>query len=88
MRIPGNWQQGFVLDYHTVRSVYVGDDEFGHPRYETVRTALGELVYKLKYHSDTSVLDEIIEAAAVFISGRRLNPDLIVPVPPSRQRSF
>jgi predicted amidophosphoribosyltransferase len=88
MRIPGAWQQGYVLDYHTIRSVYVGDDEFGHPRYETTRTEMGELVYRLKYNSDRSVLDEIIEAAAGFIKGRKIDFDLVVPVPPSRQRTF
>ena len=45
MKIPGRWRDGFVLEYHTTGSVYVGDDEYGHPIFDTQRTELGELLY-------------------------------------------
>ncbi|MFA6471999.1 MAG: ComF family protein [Candidatus Latescibacterota bacterium] len=82
--IQGRWRKGFVLDYHTVGSTFLGSDEYGHPIFDTKRTELGELLYRLKYRSDTSVITEIIQAATDFIS--RWNPeiDCIVPVLPSR----
>ena len=84
MRIPGRWREGFVLDYHTTESVYLGDDEYGHPMFDTKRTELGELLYRLKYRSDTSVVDELVRTASDFVNSWKPGADLIVPVPPSR----
>jgi len=84
LRIPGRWKKGFALDYHTVRSIYVGDDEYGHPMFETERTELGDLLYRLKYRSEASVAEEIVRAAAEFLSSWNPGVDAIVPVPPSR----
>jgi len=38
MRIPGRWRAGYVLDYHTLSSAYLGDDEYGHPMFDTKRS--------------------------------------------------
>lgn len=64
--IPGPWTGGYSLDRHTVSSEYLGDDPYGVPEYHTVRTPLDELLFKLKYRGDQSVLDEIVETAADF----------------------
>ena len=45
MRIPGVWRQGYVLDYHTIHSAFLGHDEFGNPIFDTKRTEVGELLY-------------------------------------------
>jgi len=84
IRIPGRWREGFVLDYHTVSSIYLGNDEYGHPIFETTRTELGELLYRLKYRSDTSVLDELVDTIAGFVDSWKPGVTLIIPVPPSR----
>ena len=47
-KILGKWKEGFSLDLHTLSSVFIGDDEFGHPRFDTRRSEIGELLYKLK----------------------------------------
>ncbi|MEW6210737.1 MAG: ComF family protein [Acidobacteriota bacterium] len=88
MRIPGSWRQGYALDYHILWSNFIGHDEFGHPKFDTKRSEIGELLYRLKYGSDKSVLDAIVDTAAGFIAS--WNPDLsvIVPVPPTRIRAF
>lgn len=88
MRVRGNWSIGYALDYHTVRSVFCGHDEFGNPQFDTERTPMGELLYRLKYQSDRSALMPIIRAAAGFV--RKWSPpaDVIIPVLPSRRRSF
>jgi predicted amidophosphoribosyltransferase len=83
-RIPGRWREGFALDYHTVGSTYLGDDEFGHPIFDTQRTELGELLYRLKYRSDNSVVDEIVLIVVTFITSWNPGIDIIVPVPPTR----
>ena len=84
MAIRGAWFDGYALDYHTVSSTYVGDNEFGHPVFDTERTPLGELLFRLKSRSDQSVVDEIIDAVGGFIE-LTWKPRLtvIIPVPPS-----
>jgi predicted amidophosphoribosyltransferase len=84
--IPGRWGAGFALDYHTISSDFVGHDEYGHPMFETKRSELGELLFRLKYGSDGAVIEEIADAAAGFV--RKWNPNvaMIVPVPPSKVR--
>ncbi len=86
-RIPGRWSDGRALDLHTVSSTYLGDDEFGHRLYDTTRSPIGELLYRLKYKGDRSVVAEIAEVAAAFVRGWQPTVDLLVPVPPSRDRA-
>lgn len=92
MRIPGGWKEGYVLDYHTVSSQFLGHDQFGHPQFETKRSEIGELLYKLKYKLDQSAIESIVETAAhfakAFIKARSLSLDFIIPAPPSRERDF
>jgi competence protein ComFC len=85
--IFGNWQSGYALDLHTLRSTYLGEDEFGHPRFETQRSELGELLYRLKYSGDRAGVDKISEAAEAFLRQWKPEIDLLVPVPPSAARS-
>lgn len=86
--IPGNWYKGFALDYHTTDSVYLGDDSYGNPRFDTNRSEIGELLYQLKYKNDLSVLAKIIQYITNTIKGIE-KFDFIIPVPPSKQdRSY
>jgi competence protein ComFC len=88
-RIMGNWKEGFALDFHTLTSEYIGDDEYGHPQFETTRSEIGELLYGLKYKKDKSVLAEIVTIATEFIKLRNWALDLVVAVPLSRKgRAF
>ena len=88
MRVPGGWRQGYVLDYHTLWSQFIGHDEFGHAMFDTKRSEMGELLYRLKYRSDKSVMDTIVETAVSFIASWSPGLSVTVPVPPSRQRAF
>ncbi len=88
MKIPGRWQDGFVLDYHTVSSTYLGEDEYGHAQFETRRSDLGDLLYRLKYRVDASVVTQIVEAASAFVAEWGPEFDVVVPVPPSRERDI
>ena len=84
--IPGRWRAGFALDYHTVSSEFVGHDEYGHPKFDTKRSELGELLYRLKYGSDSVVIEEIAVTATEFLKIWNPGCACIVPVPPSRER--
>jgi len=87
VRIPGRWREGYVLDYHTLGSTYLGDDEYGHPMFDTKRSDVGELLYRLKYRADVSVLDELVDTAARFVRSWNPGVTVLVPVPPSRVRA-
>lgn len=85
-RITGTWDEGFVLDIHTLSSSLIGCDEFGHEMFETKRSALGELLYKLKYGTDRAVLNDILDTVVDFLLNKWKvvqSLDLIVPMPPS-----
>jgi len=61
----------------------VGHNAFGHPVFDTVRSPLGELLYRLKNRGDEVVVPEIVETAVAFLNRWRVIIDAIVPVPPS-----
>jgi competence protein ComFC len=87
-RIPGRWRDGYALDYHTVSSEFLGHDEYGHPQFETTRSEIGELLFRLKYRSDTSVVSEIVDTAQTWFTTWKLRVELLVPVTPSRSRDI
>jgi competence protein ComFC len=88
VKIEGRWRSGFALDLHTTASVPVGPNEAGHMQFDTVRSAIGELLYQLKYRGDRAAAQAIIEAAASFLRPHRAKLDILVPVPPSAPRTL
>jgi predicted amidophosphoribosyltransferase len=85
--IKGSWDRGFVLDVHTISSTMIGYNEYGHPEFDTQRSPLGEMVYRLKYRADKSVLPAIVETIVEFLANSGIQADVVVPVPPSKTRS-
>ena len=86
IELKGNWIKGYALDIHTISSEYLGDNELGHSIFKTERSPLGELLFRLKYRSDKSVLDEILNTVVDFLNNKWQITnciDLIIPVPPS-----
>ena len=61
----------------------IGHNAFGHPVFDTVRSTLGELLYRLKNRGDETVIPEIVDTAATFLKGWGVRIDAVVPVPPS-----
>jgi superfamily II DNA helicase RecQ len=78
-RLTGNWHTGFALDFH---SAYTGAD--------WNRSNVGELVHRLKYQSDLSLLPKLIEhTQKLFVTHPNMNQfDMIIPVPSSTPRPF
>lgn len=85
-RIEGPWADGRVLDLHSTGSEFLGHDEFGREQFDTHRTEVGELLYRLKYRNDASALAEIGTTAEKFIRIWHIKFDVIVPAPPTRTR--
>lgn len=63
-KIHGNWMDGHALDIHTVESLYLGVNELGYDVYDTTRSEVGELLYRLKYRSDLAAAEAPISTAA------------------------
>jgi predicted amidophosphoribosyltransferase len=88
-KISGRWDGGYALDYHTVSSNLIGHDEFGHPQFDTTRTEMGELLYRLKFGNDQSVIRDIVATAADFVRSKKTwSIDLVIAVPPSSTRNY
>jgi competence protein ComFC len=85
--IKGAWDIGFVLDVHTISSTMIGYNEFGHPEFDTQRSPLGELVYRLKYKGEREALSAISKTVTPFLAGLGSEIDAIVPIPPSKPRA-
>jgi predicted amidophosphoribosyltransferase len=85
MKLPSTpWVEGYVLDYHTVSSTPTGDPYY---RFDTKRTELGELLFRLKYRGGGSaVLADIVDTAGQFVGGWSPPIDCVVPAPPSLTR--
>lgn len=87
-KLKGPWYEGYVLEReHTTDSVRTGYDAKGQPQFRTTRSELGELVYQLKIKGNSSALLPIVETAVQSL--KKWNPpvDMIVAVPPSRNRT-
>ena len=86
-RITGPWVEGFVLDRHTVSSVpthYIGP----HLQFDTTRSPLGELLYRLKYRGEDTGIADIADTVVDFVGGNWGSVfDCIVPAPPSVHRA-
>lgn len=84
--ISGLWDQGWALDKHIVKSTYLGDDAYGHARFDTVRTEVGEATYQLKYQHDWNQVDPLAQALADYIFPKLDRVGFIVPMPASSPR--
>jgi len=81
---PLSGVEGFVLDYHTISSTPTGDPYY---RFDTKRTDLGELLFRLKYRSaGTAALYDIVDTVERFVRGWNPPIECIVPAPASLTR--
>ena len=83
-KLKGSWKDGYVLDLHTISSVMIGHNEYGHPEFDTTYSEIGALLNRLKYHNDKSSLPTLVEAAVSFIRSWEIEFTAIVPVPPTK----
>ncbi|MGA7792618.1 MAG: hypothetical protein WCA19_06220 [Candidatus Acidiferrales bacterium] len=84
-KVKGDWSRGYALDQHTVSSVPDGAGGF-----VTTRTALGQLVYDLKYGQKKICAKTLARVLAEW-SRRKFDLDKIdgvLGIPPSTTRKF
>lgn len=86
-QVRGVWDAGWVLDKHSVSSVYTGDDEFGRPRFHTTRTEVGEAAFQLKYRRDWTQAKLLAQTLAEQICPKFSNVGFVVPMPASSSRA-
>jgi predicted amidophosphoribosyltransferase len=85
--LKGSWDSGYALHKHTLSSVYVGDDEWGHPRFETTRSEPGEALFQLKYRNDRNQVAPLAVQMKATLLPLFGNIGLIVPMPASIVRA-
>ncbi len=77
--LNGNWHTGFALDFHS-----------GFKGADWNRSGIGDLVYRLKYESDATVLPKLIEHTRNLFAAHpeMAQFEIIIPVPSSTPREF
>lgn len=86
-KLRGPWNAGWALNKHMLRSTYLGDDEYGHPRFHSVRTDVGEAAFQLKYRQDWSQAGHLAKALLEHVVPKCAGIGLIVPMPASTVRA-
>lgn len=87
IKVHGNWEDGYVLDRHTVHSEIVEHNSSGYPVWETTRSEVGEAIYQLKYQGNDEGVEELAKTMAEMIDEQFGEVDAIIPLPPSKARS-
>jgi len=65
--IKGSWDERICARRTHDFKYHDWYNEFGHPEFDTVRSPLGELVYRLKYRGDKGAILSIVEAITGFM---------------------
>ncbi|MER8440107.1 ComF family protein [Mesorhizobium sp. M1312] len=85
-QLNGSWNSGYALHKHTLSSVYLGDDAYGHPQFDTTRSEPGEALFKLKYRNDWSQVGPIAAQVQTSLLPLFQNVGMIIPMPASTVR--
>jgi hypothetical protein len=83
-QIRGVWDEGWVLDKHSVSSTYCGP---GPHDFDTIRTEVGEATFLLKYRYYWAQAEPLAQAIADHIYPRFSQVGFIVPMPASSLRT-
>ncbi|MEW8073917.1 MAG: ComF family protein [Candidatus Thiodiazotropha sp.] len=86
-RIYGNWDLGYSLDKHVLSSTYIGDNQWGHPEFDTIRSEVGEALFQLKYRTNFNQVSNIANQLITSLSKYFSSACLVIPMPPSKQRA-
>lgn len=77
-----------MLDKHKIKSIYLGDNEWGYAQFDTLRTEVGEATFQLKYRDDRDQALPLAQAIADNICPKLKNIGFIVPMPASKPRDW
>ena len=84
--ITGIWRLGYSLDKHTLCSVPIGPNPFGHMQFDTTRPEAGEALYQLKYRHDYSQIPIIALQMYTSLDAVFSSVGLVIPMPSSTPR--
>ncbi len=87
IELKGVWDEGYAMDYHTVKSVPIGENPFGYMQYNTTYTAIGEVLKKFKYKNQYDCVNQIVNEIDAFLDDHPQMKEVqsILPVPPSNK---
>lgn len=88
MQIKGNWDLGYVLDWHVESSEFLGHNQFGRAEFDTKRTEIGEAIFQLKYRHDLTKIEPLAETMVLNLKSAFQTVSFIVPMPPSKSRGI
>lgn len=87
IKINGSWDEGYALDVHVVKSIFLGYDEYELPHFDNLHSEVGEIVFQLKYKNNFDKIDELAEVAYKFIKEIwKIDLYGVIAVPPSKSR--
>lgn len=84
MELAGNWTGGLVLDWH--RKFRRGD--WRRAAYGNPRTALGDLVYELKFGGSAAAALSLGQFLAEAVDSQAIPRCLLIPVPGTPRRAW
>lgn len=88
IKLEGSWRGGYALDLATLSSTPIGHGPTGRMMFETKRPEIGEHLFQLKYRDNKDSAGPIIDTAANFIQPSVKCFDILVPIPPSKNRQL
>lgn len=88
LEIDGPWEIGLTLDVHTVSAQFLGHNSAGHAQFDTKRSEIGEALYQAKYQGNRQAARDLANEAARQVRKANLTVEIVVPVPPSKTRSY
>lgn len=86
-KLEGSWDLGYALHKHTLSSVPIGHDEYGHLQFDTTRSEPGEALYQLKYKGDSTQVEPLAAQVQTTLLPLFGKTDLIIPMPASTTRT-
>lgn len=86
-KLEGSWDFGYALHKHTLSSAYLGEDEYGYPRFNNIRSEPGEALYRLKYRSDWTQVGPLAAQVQTTLLPLFGPIGLIIPMPASTIRA-
>ncbi len=86
MQIKGDWDLGYVLDWHVESSEFLGHNQFGRAEFDTKKTEIGEAIFQLKYRHDLTKIEPLAETMVLNLKSAFQTASFIVPMPPSKSR--
>lgn len=85
-KIFGKWDIGYSLDKHTISSVFTGNNEYGHPTFDTTRTEVGEALHQLKNRSNQAQVNALAKQIVDSLGCHFASASYVIPMLPSKSR--